>query len=137
MSQEITLINEYFNEDIYFNNPQQVYEELKWIYELKKEFFIAFYLDSKNKIIAREIISIGTLNSSLIHPRELFKGAVLRSANSIILSHNHPSGSLEPSEEDISTTKKLIDCGELLGIKILDHIIVSHRGFKSIMEDLK
>ena len=130
---QISLIKEYV-EEVYFNKPEQVYNELDWIYGQKKEFFIAFYLNSKNKIIAREIISIGTLNTSLIHPRELFKGAILRSANSIILAHNHPSGSLEPSDEDISTTKKLINCGELLGIKILDHVIVSDKGFKSIME---
>ena len=130
---QISLIKEYSKEDIYFNKPEQVYNELTWVYGQKKEFFIAFYLDTKNKIIAREIISIGTLNSSLIHPRELFKGAIVRSANTIILAHNHPSGSLEPSEEDIRTTKRLIDCGELLGIKILDHIIATDKGFKSII----
>ena len=128
----MNLIKEY-EEDIYFNNPKMAYDELKGIYEQKKEFFIAFYLDSKNKIIAREIISIGTLNSSLIHARELFKGAILRSANTIILAHNHPSGNLEPSDEDLTATKKLQEAGDIIGIKILDHLIVSERGYKSII----
>ena len=132
---EITLIKEY-NQEVYFNKPQDVYDELDGIYNQKKEFFIAFYLDSKNRIITREIISIGTLNSSLVHARELFKGAILRSANSIILAHNHPSGSLEPSEDDLRTTKKLQEAGDIIGIKIIDHVIVSEKGYNSIINEV-
>ena len=96
-------------------------EKLK---DLKKEYFIAVFLDSKNKIIKDEVISIGTLNSSLVHPREVFKEAIRNSANSIILVHNHPSGSVEPSEEDYRVNKVLIETGNLVGIKVLDHLIV-------------
>lgn len=136
MEQELSLIKEYDNEAIYFTSPEQVKAEFEAIFRHKKEFLIGFYLDSKNKVIAREIISIGTLNSSLVHPREVFKSAIVRSANAIILAHNHPSGSLEPSDEDLRITKILKDCGELLGIKILDHIIVTEKGYKSIIYEV-
>src|SRR3989338_3645570 len=96
-------------------------EKLK---DLKKEHFIAVFLDSKNKIIKDEVISIGTLNSSLVHPREVFKEAIKCSANSIILVHNHPSGSVEPSDEDYRVNKVLVETGNLVGIKVLDHLVV-------------
>ena len=96
-------------------------EKLK---DLKKEHFIAVFLDSKNKIIKDEIISIGTLNSSLVHPREVFKEAIKNSANSVILVHNHPSGSVEPSDEDYRVNKVLVETGNLVGIKVLDHLVV-------------
>lgn len=91
-----------------------------------KEFFIIIMLDSKNKIIKDEIVSVGTLNSSLVHPREVFKSAIKESANSIILVHNHPSGDATPSDEDMEITERLIKAGELLNIKVLDHIVVGH-----------
>ncbi|MEK6827854.1 MAG: DNA repair protein RadC [Nanoarchaeota archaeon] len=104
-------------------------EKLK---DLKKEHFIAVFLDSKNKIIKDEVISIGTLNSSLVHPREVFKEAIKCSANSIILVHNHPSGSVEASDEDYRVNKVLIEAGELVGIKVLDHLIVGDGKWKNI-----
>ena len=103
-------------------------EKLK---DLKKEHFIAVFLDSKNKIIKDEIISIGTLNSSLVHPREVFKEAIKNSANSIILVHNHPSGNVEASDEDYRVNKVLIETGNLVGIKVLDHLIVGD-GYRSL-----
>ena len=99
---------------------------------LDKEHLVVLHLDSKNKIIKDEVISIGTLNSSLVHPREVFKEAIKSSANSIILVHNHPSGDVEPSEEDILTTKKLKESGEVVGIKLLDHIIIGNGKWKNI-----
>ena len=105
-------------------------EKLK---DLKKEHFIAVFLDSKNKIIKDEVISIGTLNSSLVHPREVFKEAIKNSANSIILLHNHPSGSVEPSDEDYRVNKVLIETGNLVGIKVLDHLIVGNGNFVSLL----
>ena len=100
--------------------------------DLKKEHFIAVFLDSKNKVIKDEVISIGTLNSSLVHPREVFKEAIKCSANSIILVHNHPSGSVEASDEDYRVNKVLIEAGELVGIKVLDHLIVGDGRWKNI-----
>ncbi|MBA3063853.1 JAB domain-containing protein [Candidatus Woesearchaeota archaeon] len=91
---------------------------------LKREHLIAVFLDSKNKIINDKVISIGTLNSSLVHPREVFKEAIKNSANAIILVHNHPSGDCGPSSEDIEITDRIREAGEMVGIKLLDHVIV-------------
>jgi len=90
----------------------------------KKEHFIVLYLDTRNSIIKEETISIGTLDSALIHPREVFKNAIKESAFSIILVHNHPSGDCTPSKEDIGITERLKEAGELLNIKVLDHVII-------------
>jgi len=91
---------------------------------LQKEHFMILHLDTRNKIIKDETVSIGTLNSSLIHPREVFKSAIKESANSIILVHNHPSGDPEPSPEDKEVTEIISKAGELLNIKFLDHVII-------------
>jgi DNA repair protein RadC len=99
-----------------------------------KEHFMILHLDTRNKVIKDEIVSIGTLNSSLIHPREVFKSAIKESANSVILVHNHPSGVVEPSDEDIKITDVLIKSGELLSIKVLDHVIVGSEGYYSFNE---
>lgn len=100
--------------------------------DMKREHFIAVFLDSRNRIIKDEIISIGTLNGSLIHPREVFKEAIKNSANSIILVHNHPSGDVNPSDEDLRVNKALIAAGDLVGIKVLDHLIVGGKRWKNI-----
>ena len=89
-----------------------------------KEQFMILHLNSRNKVIKDEIISVGTLNASLIHPREIFKSAIKESANTIILVHNHPSGDPKPSDEDKDVTEKIIEAGELLDIKVLDHVII-------------
>lgn len=89
-----------------------------------KEHFIALHLDTKNRITKYDTLSVGILNSSLIHPREVFKSAIKESANSIILVHNHPSGDPEPSDEDKEITEKIIHAGKILGIEVLDHVIV-------------
>ncbi|MEG0291984.1 MAG: DNA repair protein RadC [Anaerovoracaceae bacterium] len=98
----------------------------------KKEFFKTILLDSKGQIIMMDEISIGDLSSSVVHPRETFISAIKRSAASIILVHNHPSGNPEPSEADIKVTKRLIEAGELLGIKVLDHIIIGDGTYYSM-----
>lgn len=104
------------------------------ISELDKEHFIVLHLNSRNKVLKDEIISIGTLNSSLIHPREVFKSAIKESANSIILVHNHPSGDPTPSEEDKIITKKLTKAGKMLDIEILDHVIIGKDKFWSFRD---
>lgn len=115
-------------------SPQAVFDSLKDIRHLKKEHFIAIYLDTKNQEIARDIISIGTLNASLVHPREVFEPAVRNLAASVILVHNHPSGDLKPSHEDLLITKRLVDSGNLLDIHVLDHIIVCSGAYLSFKE---
>ena len=114
-------------------NPSDIAEYyLNKLRDHKKEHLFAVFLDSKNKIIKDEIISIGTLNSSLVHPREVFKEAIRNSANSVILIHNHPSGNCEPSDEDIFVTDKLKDAGRLIGIEVLDHIVIGKDSWKSV-----
>lgn len=93
-----------------------------------RECFWVLHLDQSNKIIEKELVSIGINNSCLVHPREVFKKAILNSANSIITVHNHPSGNLEASKDDLKTWNKLDASGEILGIKVLDHIIITPGG---------
>jgi len=100
-----------------------------------KEHFMILHLDSKNKIIKDEIISIGILNASLVHPREVFKSAIKESANAIVLVHNHPSGDYTPSQEDKEITERLFDAGEVLNIKVLDHVIIGKEGYWSWKEE--
>lgn len=99
----------------------------------KKEHFVAFYLDTQNRLIERQIISVGTLDSALVHPREVFEPALRLSAASVIVAHNHPSGNLEPSDEDMAITNRLKSASAVLGVLVLDHIIVctaSHFGMQ-------
>ena len=114
--------------------PKEVWEELKDIRNNKKEHFVIFYLDSRNQEIKREIISIGSLNANLVHPREVFEPAVRSLAAQIILAHNHPSGDPEPSEDDITVTKRLIEAGKIMGIEVIDHIIIVKNGYFSFKE---
>ena len=104
-------------------------DELK---DLKQEHFIVVCLDSKNKVIRSEVVFVGTLNSILVHPREVFKVAIKESANSIILVHNHPTGDCSPSKEDVEITKKIKEIGELVGIMVQDHIIICKHNWISI-----
>ena len=92
--------------------------------DLKKEVFRCALLDTKNKIIRDEVVSIGSLTASLVHPRETFKAAIRESAAAVIFIHNHPSGDIKPSQEDILLTRRLVQAGEVLGIQVLDHIII-------------
>lgn len=102
--------------------------------DLPQEHVVALYLNTKNHLIKKETIFVGGLNSSIAHPREIFRGAVRVSAARIILGHNHPSGNPEPSQADISFTKRIIECGELMGIDLLDHIVVGEKGYVSLKE---
>lgn len=103
--------------------------------ESKKEHFLAFYLDTQNRLIERQIISIGTLNSSLVHPREVFEPAIALHSASIIIAHNHPSKDLKPSTDDKKITERLIEAGKILGIEIADHIILSKSGYLSFQKE--
>lgn len=120
---------------IKINSPQDVstllMEEMRW---LKKEYFKIILLDVKNKIIEIVNVSVGSLNSSIVHPREVFIEAIKKSSASMILVHNHPSGEIEPSKEDINITNRLIETGKIIGIKILDHIIIGNGEYLSFKE---
>lgn len=99
-----------------------------------KETFLVVCLNSANKIIRYEKISVGSLSSSIVHPREVFKVAIENNSANIILIHNHPSGNPEPSSEDISLTKKMVDAGKLLDIQVFDHIIIAGNYYTSLVE---
>ena len=114
--------------------PKEVWKELKDIRNYKKEYFVIFYLDSRNQEIKREIISVGSLNANLVHPREVFEPAVRNLVAQVILAHNHPSGDPEPSEDDLEITKRLVEAGKILGIEVVDHVIVANNEFLSFKE---
>jgi DNA repair protein RadC len=116
-------------------SPSEVYEYYRQRYrDIKKEIFLCLMLDNKNRVIKEEEISVGTLDSSVVIPREAFADAIRESAGAIIFIHNHPSGSKEPSQEDIQVTLKLKEVAQLVGIELLDHVIVAEEGYTSLAE---
>jgi len=122
---------------ININSPKEVaslfMEEMRY---LRKEFFQVLMLNTKNEIIMVDNVSIGNLNSAIVHPREVFSRAIKKSASSIILVHNHPSGNPQPSREDIDLTSRLMESGKILGIEVLDHIIIGDGIFISLKEKM-
>lgn len=105
-------------------------EALRW----DREHFLVLLLDGRNRLLGINEVAVGTLTSALVHPRELFKAAILANAANVICVHNHPSGDPEPSQEDRALTKRLSEAGELLGIRLLDHVVVAASGFRSLAE---
>ena len=101
-----------------------------------REMFVVLHLDVRNRVVAHEITSVGTQTASLVHPREVFKSAILKGACSLILSHNHPSGETSPSKDDIDLTQRLVEAGRLMGIDVLDHIIVAPPDLSLSMKEL-
>ena len=122
--------------DIKINEASLVYDYFKdKLKDKKQEHFYCLYLDNAKKVIKEKLLFIGTINFSIVHPREVFKEAYLLSASAIICCHNHPSNNLKPSHEDIELTKRLMEIGELLGIKVLDHIIIGDNNYYSFLEN--
>ncbi len=116
-------------------SPMDVYKLLEpELRHARQEKFICLMLNTKNQVIAKELISIGSLNSCIVHPREVFRLAIKKSAASIICAHNHPSGIPEPSQEDIQITSRLIEAGNIIGIDMLDHIVIGNYTFVSLKE---
>jgi DNA repair protein RadC len=109
-------------------NADSAVENLRKMTRLDREEFWILHLNAKNRLIGYEVVSTGSLSMSVVHPREVFKAAILNNSVSIICAHNHPSGDTTPSREDISTTKRLKKGADLLGIRLLDHIIIGHGG---------
>jgi len=128
--------NEYpvLKNKVKISTPETFYEEFRSIFKGKvKEQFVVFWLGTSNIVTGFEIVSVGNLNSSIVHPREVFRSAIINNCNSIILAHNHPSGNIEASQEDIKITKVLIKAGEILNIKVLDHIIFCDENYSSMV----
>ena len=120
--------------DTPITSPADVLPEMRHIRDLKKEHFVAIFLNARNQVIKTDTISMGSLNASLVHPREVFAPAVGISAASVILAHNHPSGDVTPSKEDISLTKRMVQAGQIMGIEVVDHLIVASDKFLSMKE---
>jgi DNA repair protein RadC len=127
---------------VYHNNevptlttPQQVYHICHHLVSKKQEHFVALYLNARHQLLTQLVLSVGTINSSLVHPREVFAPALEHRASALILVHNHPSGDTSPSEEDILATEKLIEAGELLDIQVIDHVIISATGWRSLKQE--
>lgn len=114
--------------------PESVYELCRDIRSVNREHFVGFYLNSRNQVLRREIISIGSLNASIVHPREVFVPAIAHCAASVVLAHNHPSGDPTPSEEDLAITRRLLEAGRIVGIDVLDHVIVCRESYASFKE---
>ena len=122
--------------ETYLREPSQVAELLRTLTKnLAVEKFFAIYLNAKNRVIGYEVVASGTLTEVSVHPREVFRGAILASAAALIVGHNHPSGDATPSTEDLEITHRLKKVGVLLGIPVLDHIIVGDHGYSSGGED--
>ena len=124
------------NKKIVYDNPYTIYKENLYLFKRKKqEYFYCLYLDSKNNLIERKLLFMGTINRSIVHPREIFKEAYLTSASKFICMHNHPTGDITPSMEDIRLTKSLIEIGKLQGIELVDHLIISDNNYYSFYNE--
>ena len=119
------------------HGPADIARFLSPLQALDREAFYAVHMDARNRLCGLEQISVGTLNASLVHPREVYKGALLANASRIIVAHNHPSGNLDPSKEDLTVTKRLSQAGEILGVPLLDHVVIGGGGYRSISKDAR
>ena len=127
---EITIKNQ-----IIIDGPSRVWKYLLKYATKRQEHFICVTVNNKNCVMDHYVVSIGTVSETLVHPREIFRKAIIDGASSVILCHNHPSGVLTPSREDIEVTNRLVECGKLIGIKVLDHVIISKSSYLSMREE--
>lgn len=129
------LMEERLKPGMFFGNPRQIFEHYHGaLRDRKREMFLVVLLDARHRIMREEIISEGSLTSSIVHPREVFMPAVRDSAGAVVLVHNHPSGDPRPSDEDVAVTRRLVHAAELLGIRVLDHVIVGDGKYSSFKE---
>jgi DNA repair protein RadC len=129
---KLKIIKEGSSAEMSVSSCYDVYRIMKFVEKKDRENFYAVHLDTKNRVLAIECISIGTLQHSLMHPREIFKGAILNNSAAIILVHNHPSGDPSPSPEDLQITERLSRAGDLLGINVYDHMVIGNGNYRSI-----
>lgn len=121
-------------ESIVIQKAEDVLPLISYIAHKKQEYFLCISLNGANEVIGNRIVTVGLLNANQVHPREVFVDAISDRAASVILAHNHPSGVLKPSPNDITTTKQLVEAGKILGISVLDHIIITKKGHLSFKE---
>ena len=127
-------ISNYLKTGTRYTAPSQVYETFSFLMKETKEIFACLHLDGKNRIQCLDVVSIGSLNQSIVHPREVFKTALLSNAAAILCIHQHPTGDPTPSSEDISITRRLREAGEIIGVKLIDHIIIGDGEYLSFVE---
>ena len=134
--ESIELDREFSNKrSVTIRSPSDVFENYQSLFKDQvRERFVVFWLNSANKVIGFEVITEGLLNSSLTHPREVFRGAIISTSAAIILAHNHPSDNINPSQEDISITKQIVEAGKIIGIPVHDHIIFAANTYTSLAE---
>jgi len=129
-------INKELDSKIILNSSAKIYDYMRYqLLDKKQEFFYCLYLNQKKELIERKLLFMGTINRSIVHPREVFKNAYLCSASGIVCIHNHPSGDVSPSKEDIRLTKSLVEIGQMNGIPIIDHIIIGNDNYYSFYEE--
>jgi DNA repair protein RadC len=129
------LMGERLRHGMLFANPRQIFEHYHGaLRDKKREMFLVVMLDARHRVLGEEIVSEGSLTSSIVHPREVFLPAVRESAGALVLVHNHPSGDPRPSDEDVAVTRRLVHAAELLGIRVLDHVIVGDGAYASFKE---
>jgi DNA repair protein RadC len=116
------------------SSPAETLPLLAEIKDQRREHFVCLFLNARNQVIHREVVSIGSLSASIVHPREVFQAAVSHAAASLILAHNHPSGDVSPSQEDLELTRRLVQAGQIMGIEVLDHLIIGPEEFYSLKE---
>lgn len=124
----------FFQEGVVIQKADDILPLISFIKEKKQEYLLCLSLNGANEVIGNRVVTVGILNANQVHPREVFVDAITDHAASIILAHNHPSGVLKPSIDDISTTRQLIEAGKILGISVLDHIIITKKGYLSLKE---
>ena len=132
MNMKVSTIN-----NVKLNEPKKVFDFFKYRINKFQEEFYCIYLDAKKKVICHKLLFVGTVNHSMVHPRDIFKEAYILNCAFIICVHNHPSGDVTPSLDDINVTRRIFDIGNLMGIKLIDHIIVSENSFYSFLENGK
>jgi DNA repair protein RadC len=129
------LMSERLRRGVPFANPRQIFEHYHALLrDLKREVFCVVLLDARHRVMRHEVVSEGSLTQSIVHPREVFLPAVRESAGAVVLVHNHPSGDPSPSDEDVAVTRRLVHASELLGIRVLDHVIVGDGCYASFQE---
>ena len=126
-----------FINNVKLNNPKKVFEFYKFRINKYQEEFYCIYLDAKKRVIDQKLLFIGTVNHSMVHPRDVFKEAYKLNSAFVICVHNHPSGDVNPSLDDIKVTRRLCEIGNLMGIRVVDHIIVSENNYYSFLENGK
>ncbi len=130
------LVGERMRPGACFDNPRQIFEHFHGVLrDKKREIFLVVLLDARHRVLREEVVSEGSLTSSIVHPREVFLPAVRESAGAVVLVHNHPSGDPRPSEEDVAVTRRLVRASELLGIRVLDHVIVGDGRYTSLRQE--